>query len=140
MTVSHSIIIDAPQKLVFAIYQNVGSWPHWDQEVAEVVLSKGLQPGAQGWLRPRQGPKARILVDEVVPEKSFTVEAQLPLCRMIFGHELAEISGQTRATHWVRFSGPLAFLFRRLIGAGLDASLPQTLIGLKHACEAPMAD
>lgn len=135
MAISHSIPIGAPRDLVFSVYRNVASWPQWDAEVAEVALPDGLQAGSRGWLRPRRGPSTKILVSDVVPEESFTVESQLPLCRMTFGHELRSVSDKTEATHWVRFDGPLAFLFRRLIGASIASSLPHTMNGLKSTCE-----
>lgn len=135
MTIQHQIEIAAPADVVFSLYEDVGSWATWDSETSAVHLPGGLRAGSAGWLKPREGPKASIRVSEVVPRRSFTVEARLPLCRMRFGHELSEASGRTIATHWVRFSGPLAFLFRRLIGKGIDATLPATLLGFKRASE-----
>ncbi len=134
MTIAHSIKIDVPKDRVFALYADVGSWPRWDRETVDVQLP-ALRTGAVGWLKPREGPKAKIRVADVVPDRSFTVEAMLPLCRMQFGHELDEEAGHTTATHWVRFDGPLAFLFRHLVGRGIDRTLPATLAGLKRASE-----
>ncbi|ATG35852.1 MULTISPECIES: SRPBCC family protein [Phaeobacter] len=135
MTITHSISISTPQSAVFALYENVASWPAWDCETEAVFLPDGLHRGSTGWLKPRKGPKARVRVAEVLPGRSFTMEGQLPLCRMHFGHDLRGDGQGTTATHWVRFSGPLGFLFRRLIGREIDATLPATLLGLKHACE-----
>jgi hypothetical protein len=87
-------------------------------------------------LKPRSGPKARIWVTEVTQDRSFTAESALPLCRMHFDHMLDETGGVTTATHALRFTGPLAFLFRRLIGTGIHRTLPTTLKGLKAAAEA----
>lgn len=134
MDFSHSIRIAAPAEVVFALYADVARWPNWDSEVRAVDLP-GLVPGAVGYLKPRSGPKARIRVTEVTPNRSFTVESALPLFWMQFGHTLSEAGGLTTATHSLRFSGPLAFLFRRLIGAGIHRTLPATLQGLKAAAE-----
>lgn len=135
MSISQTIQISAPREAVFALYEDVASWPAWDAEVAEVSLPGGLRVGAVGWLKPTKGPKAHMQVSQVVPARSFTVESKLPLCRMQFGHELDGEGEQTRATHWVSFSGPLSFFFRRVIGGQVRASLPQTMLGLKRACE-----
>lgn len=86
-------------------------------------------------MKPRSGPKAHIRIVEVRPRTSFTVESRLPLCRLMFGHELKADGGETQATHWVRFVGPLGFLFRRLVGRQIAAALPDTMRGLKIACE-----
>ncbi len=137
MSITHSIHIAAPCATVFALYEDVSTWPAWDHETREVFLPEGLRPGATGWLQPRSGPKARVRVASVTPGQAFTMEGRLPLCRMSFDHTLAPAQdGGTRATHAIRFSGPLSFVFRRLIGRGLAASLPDTLEGLKQASEA----
>jgi len=135
MSIAHRIEIKASREAVFALYANISSWCDWDTEVQAVHLSEGLRVGSHGWLKPRQGPKAKIRVTEVVPNVSFTVEGMLPLCRMEFGHELLSQADCTVAAHSVRFVGPLAFLFRRLIGRGIDSTLPDTLAGLKRASE-----
>ena len=134
MDISHSIHITASRNQVFALYEDVASWPTWDSETVDIHLPSFGQ-GASGWLKPRQGPKAKIKVTEFTRDRSFTVESALPFCRIQFGHDLADEESQTCVTHWVRFTGPLAPLFRRLIGNGMDRSLPDTLAGLKRASE-----
>jgi hypothetical protein len=132
----HHITIDSTLETVFAAYADVARWPEWDNEVREVHLPAGLKLGATGHLIPRQGPKAMITVTECTQLRSFTMQAALPLCKMHFGHMLREDQGKTTATHWVEFTGPLAFLFRQLIGKGITATLPTTLQWLKRHCEA----
>ncbi len=135
MDISHTIRIATPRNQIFALYADVASWPTWDSELVDAHLPAFAQ-GAIGWLKPRQGPKSKIKLVEIQQDTSFTVESALPLCRMQFGHDLADEDGQTRVTHWVSFTGALAPLFRRLIGKGIARSLPDTLAGLKRACEA----
>lgn len=136
MDITRQIEIDAPREAVFALYADVASWPLWDKEVEAVHLPDGLRTGSTGWLKAPKGPRANIRVSEVVPGTSFTMEGLLPFCKMRFGHELQDLSGRTTAKHWVVFTGALAFLFRRVIGKGIAATLPDTLLGLKRASEA----
>ena len=135
MRISQTIWINASSENVFERYADISSWTLWDPEVADVHLPEGLRIGSAGWLRAQTGPKANLRIVEVVQSRSFTVESRLPLCRMTFGHVLESHGAQTAATHWVTFSGPLSFIFRRLIGRQVNASLPQTMRGLKRACE-----
>ncbi len=134
MSIIHKVEIDAPAEVIFALYADVEAWPIWDSETTAVELP-GLHHDAEGWLKPRNGPKARIRVADVVPNRSFTIEGKLPFCRMQFGHELHGNAARTTATHWVKFVGPLGFVFRRLIGREIDRTLPHTLEGLKRASE-----
>lgn len=137
MRISSAIQIKTTPSRIFALYAKAEEWPKWDPEVKAAFLDHGLRAGSTGRLHPRSGPKAAIRVIDVVESRSFTVESRLPLCRMIFGHDLEQQEEYVQATHWVEFSGPLSFLFRRLIGAQFKASLPKTMSGLKQAAEAP---
>lgn len=137
MPIKASIEIKQTPEQVFRLYQDAARWIDWDPEVTAARLPGGLKLGARGWLKPKRGPKANIEIVEVTPGRSFSVQSRLPLCRMLFGHSLASSSesGSTVATHWVEFKGPLSFLFRPLIGRSIQASLPNTMRGLKRASE-----
>jgi hypothetical protein len=135
VVIDQSVQIIAPVEAVFRRYADVQSWPDWDSEVAAVDLPQGLVPGATGWLKPRRGPRASLVVTEVEQDRSFTIQSRLPLCEMRFGHSLLAQGDITTARHWVSFVGPLAPLFRHLIGRSIAATLPATLAGLKAACE-----
>ena len=135
MLIEATMFINATPERVFQSYADVATWPVWDSEVKSVYLPDGLNEGSIGWLKPRSGPKASISIVHVAVDKAFTVESRLPLCTMTFGHELAQERLGTSATHWAAFVGPLAPLFRRLIGNQIKKTLPTTLRGLKMTCE-----
>jgi len=134
MDFANSITINASKETIFAHYADVANWPVWDKEIKAVTLD-GLHVGSTGSLQPRSGPKAMIMISELTTNTSFTVTSKLPLCKMQFGHELTSMGETTKATHSVGFSGPLAFLFRRLIGREIKRTLPTTLQGLKEVSE-----
>ena len=142
MPIKASIEIKQTPEQVFRLYQDAARWVDWDPEVTAASLPAGLKLGAKGWLKPRSGPKANIEIVEVTPGQSFSVQSRLPLCRLLFGHSLASSSesGSTVATHWVEFKGPLSFLFRPLIGRSIQASLPNTMRGLKRASESQVTE
>lgn len=132
---SHSIDIQSSAERVYRLYADLTTWPQWDPAVLEVSLPAGLQAGSAGWLRAQGGPRTRIRVHEVSDAQSFTVASQLPGCKMLFGHTLKAVAGGVRATHTLSFAGPLAFVFRRLLGAKIAGTLPAALQGLKSMSE-----
>lgn len=132
---SQSIDIHASAERVYRLYANPASWPTWDPSVIEVNLPFGLRMGSTGWLRAKEGPRMRISIHEASDAQSFTVQSHLPGCRMLFGHTLQAVAGGVRATHTLSFSGPLAFVFRRLLGAKIASTLPSALHGLKYMSE-----
>jgi hypothetical protein len=135
MDFQHSVNIAAKPEDIFNLYANVDGWPKWDPEVLESGISGAFATGAVGYIKPKGGPKSKIEFMEVKPNHSFTVQCKLPLCVMTFGHELASRGSTTTVTHRVTFTGLLAPLFGRLIGTGIQRTLPASLEGLKHAAE-----
>lgn len=141
MHLDHSVAIAAPPARIFALYAAAADWPLWDRELRAAALPEGLHRGTRGWLQPQSGPRVAFRVTEVAADAGFTVTAHLPhpalpLCTLTFGHTLTPEGPATIARHWVRFSGPLAGVFRRLLGPGLHKGVPISLAGLKSAAEA----
>jgi Polyketide cyclase / dehydrase and lipid transport len=133
-----STTIAAAADTIFALYADVPNWPSWDPDAKAASIEGAFVSGAKGVITPNGGPKSTIYFTEVIRNRSFTVDCNLPLCLMRFEHELeaaGDGTGGTRATHRVIFSGALAFFFGRVIGSGMKKSLPQALAGLKVAAE-----
>ncbi len=130
-----STTIAAPADTIFAIYADVPNWPTWDTDAKAASIEGAFVSGAKGVITPNGGPKSTIHFTEVIRNRSFTVDCNLPLCLMRFEHELEATGEGTRATHRVIFRGALAFFFGRVIGNGMKKSLPQALAGLKAAAE-----
>ena len=136
MRFEKDIFITASAEKILALYADVAGWPAWDSEVKEASIDGSFTAGAQGLLKPASGPQASITFIDVQPPRSFTVESKLPLCSMRFEHEvLPSAANSVRVIHRVVFSGLLAPLFGRLIGAKIGKALPTTLQGLKDAAE-----
>ena len=135
MQFEEQILISAPVEKIFALYANVNGWSSWDPDVKTSSIEGAFFSGANGTLEPSKGPKAKITLTEVVPNRSFTVKSKLPLCDMYFEHELSGSPGKTKVVHRVVFDGLLSPLFGRLIGSQIRKGLPSTLQGLKRAAE-----
>lgn len=130
-----SIDIAAPPARVFALWADPAGWPVWDPDLVEAELVGPFAVGSRGAVRPVKGPRTRIVLREVTPARSFAAVSDLPLCRMVFEHTIHTAAVGCRVTHAVRFEGPLAMLYRRLIGPSIERGLPGTMMGLKRAAE-----
>lgn len=134
-----SVEVRATPARVFALWSDAAGWPDWDPDLEGASLDGPFAPGSRGALKPRGGPRTRIELVEVLPDRAFTAASRLPLCRMVFDHAIEPLGAPAdgcRVTHSVRFEGPLAGVFRRLIGPAVRRGLPGTMAGLKRAAEA----
>jgi len=138
MDFKEDILINASPATVFSRYADVSSWNEWDADVKSASITGEFKTGTKGILAPAKGPKATFVLSEVSIDRSFTSKTGLPLCTMLFEHSLVPTDDATRAIHRVSFSGPLRFLWRRIIGTQIERGLPHALRGLKEICESTL--
>jgi hypothetical protein len=131
----HRIVINGSAGKIFEVYADVAGWNTWDPEVEWATLGGPFKAGSKGRLKPKGAPVSAIRLIEVQDNRSFTVESRLPLCRMIFEHELTPQDSQCEVLHRVAFTGPLSFFFGFFIGRQINKGFPKTLLGLKKKCE-----
>lgn len=135
MFIEEQVRINVPPSAVYAVYTEVEQWHEWDPDTRAARLDGPFAVGTMGVLTPAQGFAVKMRLTEVAPERGFTVECKAPLCVMRFEHELTPIDGGVVALHRVTFSGPLAWLFGRLVGARVRLGLPVTMQSLKRHAE-----
>ena len=135
MKFEEEIEIKATPEAVFSLYEDVLNWSAWDPEVKTSSISGQFTSGASGKLKPKSGPESKIVIESVIPNKSFLAKSNLPLCKMSFDHEILPIKNGVKVVHRVIFTGLLSPLFGRLIGTQIKNGLPNTMQGLKHAAE-----
>lgn len=140
MVIEEHIEIGVPPQLLFGLYEDVANWKCWDPDTASSSLNGPFRVGSTGRLAPTQGREVPMELVSVVPNRSFTAVARIPLCAMHFEHTLEPTPQGTRVTHRVSFSGPLAFLLQALVGPQISRGLPRTLRSLKHYAETGRAN
>lgn len=126
----------ATPEAVFALWA-VDRWTAWDPEVEWARLDGPFEAGTRGELKPRGGPRTRFTLLEVDQARGFADRSHLPLTSLDFRHLVEPLGdGTVRITHTVTFSGPLAFLFSRLLGPKLERGLPGAVAALGRLAEA----
>jgi hypothetical protein len=135
MIIEEKVHINVPPNTVHTIYTEVENWHRWDPDTKSARLDGPFAVGTTGVLAPTQGFPVKMKVTEVAPERGFTVECRAPLCVMRFDHELTPDGVGVIALHRLVFSGPLAWLFGRLVGSRVRLGLPVTMQSLKRYAE-----
>lgn len=121
----------ASASTIWELWSDVSTWNKWDAEVESASLNGKFAQNTTGELKPTKGPKAKFTITECIPEKAFTTETILPLCRMSISHRLETLNnGIQKIKHEINFSGPLSFIFSRLIGKSIAKSLPTAVSNL----------
>jgi hypothetical protein len=106
-------------------YADADAWPRWNAELKRARLDGPLRQGAEARIVFRTGLRLRFRVVEFEDGRLFTDEARLPGARMGHRH-LVEPAGEggSRLTNTIYIEGPLAGLWRRILGPAAARTLP----------------
>lgn len=112
----YEAIVDVDPESLFAAITDIRRWPEWDAEIARIEQDGTLpRPGSRFALTPKGGPRVAMTVEAVERPKLFADVAHLPLARMRTVHEFERADGGTRVRVTIETTGPLAFLWDRMI-------------------------
>lgn len=106
-------------------YADAAAWPRWNRELKSARLEGRLALGATARIVFRTGLRLRFRVVEFEEGRLFTDESRLPGARMGHRH-LVEPSGDggARLVNVIYIEGPLAPLWRRILGPAAARTLP----------------
>jgi len=102
----------------------VANWHKWDPEIEWSQCEEGFVTNSRLVIKPKNAPVSKAFLSECIPNKNFTVKTKPPLTQIHFQHWIDEKNGSLIVTHKVNIQGALTFLFKRLIGSKVKASLP----------------
>ena len=138
MTVTHSIHIEAPPAVVWAVTEDVERWPEWTPTVTAVRrLDEGpFGLGSVARLKQPAQPEADWTVTAFVPEERFTWEMRRPGLCMTATHALRREGDGTVNTLRLEASGAWAVALWPVLHLLVRHALKQENQGLKTRCEA----
>jgi len=138
-TYSASITINCPNTAIFAIYEDVDSWPLWDPDIEGAGLTGDFAPGSTGWIKPVNSPRLTTLLEEVDRPQRWVASSKLPLVRMRFVHILETLDdNQTKVSHSLELSGLGAGIFALFAGQKISSGFPRVMQSLKVFAEQQM--
>lgn len=133
-------ISTAPPSAFFERWAAMDTWPEWDEAVRWVRRDGPFAAGTTGSLKPRGGPKVSFVIETVDPGREFTDCSPMPGASLTIRHLVAvEDDGRTRVDIEVSLDGPLARVWKVLVGRGIATSTPAGLGRLVQVVEADMA-
>jgi len=130
---SENVTTKATAEQIWAMWQDVSSWPCWDSELKSVKLNGNFIEGTTGIIKPVNGPKVIFTLKRVEPFQAFSNVARLPFTNLIFNHEYfgsPEKGGSAQICHSVIMTGWLAPVFGFLIGNKIKNHLRDAMLEL----------
>lgn len=129
----------APISAFLARWADMATWPEWNLDTEWVRLDGPFQQGATGTLKPKGGPKVRFTVTRL-DDGAFVDVSSMPGAEVVFDHRFAPTDdGGTRLDVAVDITGPLAVVWRLVLGRGLATTLQGDLDRLVETAELDVA-
>jgi hypothetical protein len=121
----------------FRKWGDMATWPEWNLDTQWVRLDGPFETGSRGVLKPKGGPKVKFVIESLVPDREFVDVSLLVGARLTFRHMVEPLpEGGCRVRVTVTMAGPLRWLWFKILGSGLQASLQPDLDRLVAAVEA----
>ena len=122
-----SVTSSATPAAFFAQWADMATWPEWNLDTEWVRLDGPFVEGATGELKPKGGPKVRFVVARLVQGREFTDVSSLLGAELTFRHLVDEAPGRTNVSVEATLTGPLAPLWRLILGKGVRESMQPDL-------------
>jgi hypothetical protein len=113
---------------IWKLYSNVDQWHTWDSGTELAKLEGEFKTGTFFAFKPRGGPNLRLELLEVIQFKKFTDLTRFPLARMTGEHLYEETVDGLKMTVTMTVSGPLSFIWRKLVAENIVKGLPNDML------------
>ena len=129
----------APISAFMARWAAMDTWPEWNLDTEWVRLEGPFEQGATGTLKPQGGPKVRFTIARL-DDEAFVDVSSMPGAKVVFDHRFASTpGGGTHLDVTVDIRGPLAMVWRKILGSGFATTLQPDLDRLVAMAEADQA-
>ena len=130
---THSIITHKTAEQIWKLYASPETWNTWDHETEWARLNGPFEAGSTIDFKPKSGGKIVTLIARCVPLQQVTDKTKLPLATLVFDHVLEQRNEGLLVTHTITITGPLTFIWKRVIGYKIAEGLPVSMQNLVNA-------
>src|SRR6188768_922386 len=126
---THTVVSDATPQAIWALYEDVTTWPDWDAQAERITRDGPFQAGTTGTMKfIGQEPLAYRLA-KVQPQHEFVDETPVGPLIVRVSHVVDPLpDGRSRITYRAEIDGPEAEA--QQVGPMITADFPQTMATL----------
>jgi hypothetical protein len=128
-TFIHAVEADVPAEAIWSLYEDVATWPSWDEEAELVTRDGPFEAGTTGTMKFVDQPPLRYRLTKVEPQREFVDETPVGDLVVRVSHLLEPLpSGRLRITYSAEIDGPVEQA--QEIGPMITADFPETMASL----------
>ncbi len=120
----------ATPEAIFKLWADVNHWADYDPGIEWAKLTDSFAVGGHYTLKPKGGPKVKATIVVVEPPKHFVDISHLLGAKLKFDHRLTQQADMNTVTVIMTISGPLSWVWAKLLGKNQQADLEQSTANL----------
>jgi hypothetical protein len=133
--VRHAERSSAEPAAVWALWADPERWPDWNRDIERAELDGPFEVGTVVRIKFRRGGTIRFSVTEIERERLFVDEARLPGATLGHEHRISPGDGTIEISNRIYVRGPLAGLYRLLMGRRVRGSVPELVVRERELAE-----
>ena len=114
---------NAKPEAIFALWKDIDNWAETDKGIEWARLTDNFSAGGHYVIKPKGGPKTKATILLVEPNKRFVDISHLFGAKLQFEHSIAQQNGMTIVNIVMTLSGPLSWIWARILGKNQQADL-----------------
>lgn len=130
-TRSHSKIYpDVKKENIWRLWTDVNNWHAWHGDLDYCRMEGTFSVGNHFMLKPKGTPAVKIKLVSIEPGQEFTDCTDFFGAKMYDTHKLEETAQGLRLTNTLIVTGPLKYLWIKLVAANVANTVPQEMDAL----------
>ena len=110
---------------MWRLFSDVNHWHNWDTQIEYAQMQGDFVQGNHFFIKVKKGPKVKIQLIETEANKRFVDLTKFPGARMTGEHRFEQTEAGLKITTTMRVTGPLGFLWRKLVAQDIVDTLPE---------------
>lgn len=106
----------AKPEAVFRLWADIDNWADYDDGIEWAKLTDKFCTGGKYTIKPKGGPKVKATILVVEPYKRFIDVSHLVGAKLKFDHTVTQHNGITAVTIEMSISGPMSWLWAKILG------------------------
>ena len=104
---------------VWKVWTDVNQWHTWQSDIEYARMDGEFKVGNTFLLKPKGGPKVKIEIIQVEPNRQFTDLTRFPGSKMFGFHQFVIHGDELEIKTTMSINGPLSFLWKKLVAEGV---------------------
>jgi hypothetical protein len=126
---THTVETAVPAEAIWALYENVSTWPSWDAQAEKITRDGPFRAGTTGTMKFVGQDPLPYRLSKVVPLREFVDETPAAGLLVRVSHLLEPLpSGHLQMTYSAEIEGPEEVA--QQVGPMITADFPQTMASL----------